>query len=176
MMKKVLALILALVMALSLGAVAFAENDLVETPGESSGNVNVNVQSFTEDVFSVTIEWDSLTAFTYKFEDWNDKQFIYTGGWLQDDGQTTDVDDSVSVAVINNSNVAINVEATFADEQTAVTTEGVTATLGNNEFSLDPKGDSAEFSVTISGTPNDNNVEKSIMVGTITVVIAKKPS
>ena len=156
-MKKIIALVLALVMVLSMSAFAYAET-ISNEGGSADGEVTVEVVGFTDKVYAVTIDWDALT-FTYKFEKWNTQTHKYEGGWLNS---------SAAIEVTNDSNIAI--VATAATPEDKVTDDNITITLeGATSLNLDI-GHSGTFTVKASGTPA--NSSKTYTAATIKITIA----
>lgn len=187
-MKKVFALILALVMVFAMSSVAFATTIESGTSGNPNGaddwapykDVKVNISNASI-IYNVDIEWESMT-FTYNKTagTWNPVSHTYDGnpGWQDDDA---------TITVTNHSNAAVTATATFAGDATVVTKFGVTATITGSkrietadqdsykeDADSDGKADSAPytvFTVTVTNEPNeDYNAEQNV-VGTITVKI-----
>ena len=135
-MKKISAVILALVMALSLTATAFAD---VLTGDEIPGDANKNVQgqyvagsSVDTDVYQVKIEWGSM-IFTFKGpeggkREWNPE----THKWDSTENPTTPAGWSINeadakVTVTNHSSKGVNVS--FELDKAANTPNAISATL-----------------------------------------------
>lgn len=128
-MKKVLAMLLALVMVLSLGTVAMASSNISGgTTGKTEGDIIVNVEGGSvAPVYSITVVWTSLT-FTYQqgaaHWDSENREYDYDAGkWANGNTGT--------ITVTNKSNVAIDVSAEIINE-----TGNFKATLTNDEFTL----------------------------------------
>lgn len=192
-MKKLLAVILALALALSMGTAALAaEPDTIEsaTPDTNTAKQDVNVivqTSAIEEVYSVDIEWGTLD-FTYSFGDgaeWDPDTHTISGGttpgWKND---------SANIKVTNHSNVPVSIKAKFGSADTAEL-NGVTATLSENTFNLaagvldkHDEADNHEATVKITGTPSsdakdisgDQSADSNFTVGTVTVTVSKPDS
>ena len=174
-MKKMISLILAMSLVLSMSITAFAAEDTGKKPGENT-NIGVtakyNTSSDTETTYSVDVEWTDMT-FTYNeagTKEWNAATHSYTtnstGSW----DKTT-----ATVTVTNHSNA----EVTVAMEYTAVEGTGVTGTLTNGSATLDAgvegkydEADSVTATLTISGTPANTVTSTGTQIGSIKVTIS----
>lgn len=186
-MKKFLALILALVLAFSLGTVAFAA-DASETDNvvdsRLTGETNKETTTVTVNttagavgkIYYVEVAWETL-AFEYNSADvtWDPDTHTYTnansawanGGKIEN-----------AITVTNHSNDEVTVSTAFATANmgvtAAITVNAGDATLESADIvAYDEPGDAASVSydVTVSGTPNDGFTSGD-SVGTITVTIS----
>ena len=140
-MKKLLSVILALVMALSLSVTAFAATNDGTSDTEITVNGSFVSGTAADEKISVDIVWDAM-EFTYAAPSqgtWNPAAHAYEGategGWS---------DNTPAITVKNHSNVALN------------------ATLG---FKADVAGVVGTFTEA-SGTENDSVLELATAVGT----------
>lgn len=179
-MKKILALVLALMLVFSTSMVAFAAT-VNNGEGDSTGNVDVEIKSngITSDLndvdsdeatYSVDIDLKDYT-FTYTLGAYNTSTHAYnTGDW----DETT-----ASVTVKNHSNTSLDVSAKFAATST-ITSEksGATATLDKASDTVDSAVGTENtdattpnktFTVTISGAPT---VLDNYNLDTLTLTIA----
>ena len=173
MMKKVLALILALVMVFAMGSVAFAAN-----AGPNTQDVLINVQK--ETVHSFTISWGTY-EYTYKYGTWNEEDGAYESeGWVDEAGKPIVGNPSTTISVTNASNVAITVDAAYAANQSANDAlDTVDAQfVGGNSFLPSAVGALAEdltveYTLTITGAPKDvaDTYDPELVLGTITITI-----
>ena len=174
-MKKILSLILALAMVMSLSVTAFAAET---NDGKNDTSIDVNAIYSdgvnTPDVISVNVEWGAM-SFTYSVngtKQWDATKHEYT----------TNSDDAWSatgntVTVTNHSNVAVKAELSFAAD-TAYNT--VTGSFDKTVLLLD-SGDGVAYenadndtaTLTLDGTLA-NTVTTTTKVGTITVKITKQ--
>lgn len=171
-MKKLLAIVLVLALAMSIGVTAFAQG-APETVGQNgSKEIDViagyNTTTSTPEVYSVDIVWTDMT-FTYtesSTKTWNADDHSYdttaSGGW----DKTT-----ASVTVTNHSNV----EVAVAMEYVPVENTGVTGTLtgGNAVLSAGEEGNySLTATLTIGGKPSETVTTDGVKIGTIKVTIS----
>ena len=173
-MKKILSLILALALVMSLSVTAFAATN----DGTENTSIDVNAMYSdgvsTPDVISVNVEWGAM-SFTYSVsgnKQWDATKHEYTtninSAWTAT-GNT--------VTVTNHSNIAVKAELAFTAD-TAYNT--VTGSFDKAELLLD-SGDGLTYAnadkdtatLTLAGTLADT-VKTSTKVGTITVSISKQ--
>lgn len=178
-MKKVLALVLALVMVFALSAVAFAEEPQINVSGESGKAVTVEVKSGSDTaakVYSVAIAWGTMD-FTYEYYQWDDASHAYIGGWVTEDGHDASI--TTDITVTNHSNAQVNVKAAYSTEG-KTTVEGVTAELTNDGVAQTlhsavgtDKGAApcVTYTLTVSGAPKNEKLDK-VEIGTITITIS----
>lgn len=176
-MKKILSLILALAMVMSLSVTAFAAEDNGNKPGEDT-NIDVSAKHVaggsTGTVYSVDIEWTDMT-FTYTdttTKTWKPEDHSYAttpgGSW----DKTT-----ATVTVTNHSNAAVKATVVYSDNDAD---DGVTASFGNTtEDTLDAgvegkysEADNVVFTLTIEGTPTFAASETAQKIGSIKVTLA----
>lgn len=161
-MKKVLALILALVMVFAMSTVAFADSAL----GDKTQPVTVSVVK--EDTYSFTVAWDNPT-FTYTLGEWDGDSYA--------EGTWDDSKNSSTITVTNNSNVGIVVSAAYVENEEIKNKTGITATLTGERqelasaFGADtaPK---ATFTLALTATGNVNETTTEATLGTITLTIS----
>ena len=177
-MKKLIALLMALILVISRSATVFA--DEATSDGEVLSNkvtVIIDSSSVPDDVFYVVVNWNSLN-FTYSFGDrpvWNPEEHVYEtkgeGYWDKQEA---------GISVTNHSNVAISATAKFANNSTEATVNNVTATLSNASFQLNAAvagspydaADSKTVALAISGEP-DAGTRGNFEISTISITIAK---
>lgn len=175
-MKKLLAIVCALTLVMSMSATVFAaeESETVGQNGSKEIEVNAKYSSSTStpNVYSVDIAWSSMT-FTYTQKDtknWNAADHSY-----DTDSEGTWDKTSATITVTNHSNVSVNVDV----EYTAVENTGITGTLTNGTAVLNAgaegsydSADSVTTTLTISGTPSTTVTAEGVKVGTIKVTIS----
>lgn len=185
-MKKLFSVLIAMVLVVSMSVIVFAAGTPIENYASSdnttSGTVVVkigeeSIEKITR-VYSVNLEWDSLD-FTYSFSEYNGDSWdpaTHTYGSVDYVGQNWDKNNA-NIKVINHSNASVGVLATFEDDATAKTVNGVTATLSNNEFVL-----ATAEGTTLEEAPNDSvnlsirgvpTKDQGFDVGTITVALSQ---
>ena len=157
-MKKVLAILLAAAMVLSLSVAAFATEPIAlsgaELDGNESGDVIVNVKDKDGNeingtkVYKVTITWEDM-VFTFKTEQeaqdiiWDPDTHTYNlvGEWYVGDTATNKIEKAVTLANHSNATVAYGFKFENALEESpklSQLTSGVTAELtGTTEGTLD---------------------------------------
>lgn len=168
-MKKILTIILALVLVLSMSITAFAAEN---NSHEVKGTYQATDESST--VYAVDVTWGNM-EFTYDVpaDVWNGEEHKYESGgearWKHDEGANV-------VTVTNRSNAAVNV---------AVTTDtgscGITASVTNSTFQLGNAAEGATTEIagtategtaviTLSGELTNKSAKKSV-IGSVTVTI-----
>lgn len=174
-MKKILSLILALALVMSLSVTAFA----AET-NDGSQNTSIDVNALysdgvsTPEVISVNVEWGAM-SFTYSVsgtKTWDATKHEYTtnsnAAWTAT-GNT--------VTVTNHSNVAVKAELSFDADAAYNTVTGsfdkATLLLDSGDGLTYANADKDTATLTLAGTLADS-VKTSTKVGTITVKITKQ--
>lgn len=172
-MKKTVTLLLALTLCLFLCGPAFAA-----AVDSSSGDVIIRVEGVAGDgapVYYVTFQWESL-QFTYDFKEtaktWDPTDHDYT---ITTDGTAGWDRTSADVTVVNHSNAAVAVSASFSGSGTSISSNGVSAVLTNTSYTI-PSAVGTTFSaapkgvttVTVSGAPADKS---GFTLGTIVVSV-----
>ena len=174
-MKKLLSVILALVMALSLSVTAFAATN----DGTQDTKITVNGSYVSgaagSSVISVDIEWEAMD-FTYSVASqgtWNPATHAYDGqtegGWS---------DNTPAITVTNHSNVAVNATLGFTADVTGVvgTFTEASGTENDNILNL-ATAEGTEVANAPTATANFGisgaAINASQKLGTITVAIAK---
>lgn len=175
-MKKVMSLILALALVMSLAIPAFAATN-------EGGNTNIDVKAqyssaeTTTDTISVNVAWGAM-EFTYHVgstKTWNATTHTYTT--TSDEGTWSAAKDTNVVTITNHSNVGVKAELSFAAGAAYNT---VTGSFDNATLTLPSAVDKAvddeslvgKATLTLDGTLADTVTELT-QVGTITVKIAK---
>ena len=156
-MKKILALVLALTMILSMSAFAFAETTLTN-PGSDSGHITVTVTGSTGDTYAVVIKWENM-SFEYTDAKWDADKLAYDGKW-----ETT----PATVTVTNNSNVAIDAVAEVTDKDA---NDGIIVSLTSTAPLSLGIGESDTFELTPDGMPT--NAANPDPVAVVKVTITK---
>lgn len=170
-MKKILSLVLALALVMSLGVTAFA----AEINGDNSKDVTANYQAgeTSQKVYLVDIVWGSL-EFTYTDASegtWDPETHTYTGTkaaeWSCAEGAN-------KVEVTNHSNAEVTVEIANSNVLQGVTMTWDKATLtlptadnGENGAAGTPTTDSALLTVT--GAITDTGAKQTL--GTVTITL-----
>ena len=174
-MKKILSLILALALVMSLSVTTFA----AET-NDGSQNTSIDVNALysdgvsTPEVISVNVEWGAM-SFTYSVsgtKTWDATKHEYTtnsnAAWTAT-GNT--------VTVTNHSNIAVKAELAFAADTAYNTVTGsfdkATLLLDSGDGLTYANADKDTATLTLAGTLADT-VKTSTKVGTITVSISKQ--
>lgn len=173
-MKKLIALVLTLTLALSATAFAATLNDTGSDSAEVKATYTAGQKADT--VYSVDISWESL-SFTYHGQTdgtWDATEHKYTGtieaGWNEGTG---------TITVTNHSNTAITVTPSYTAnkgyEAVGMTFTGLTEdklTVENADAGVGKTG--AAKTGTITVTPNGTlpeNTAADTVIGTITVTI-----
>ena len=187
-MKKLIAILTAVVIAAMAVVPAFAETTITTLPGQDTGDVYVNVYDENDHelttVYYVVVEWDDLT-FTFNFDGtnaevvWNPETHKYMNGSSEATGSWAVA--TKNITVTNHSNAAVAYAAKFTNN--ALVSEaknGVTATLEDQgtgtlitaEGTAPTAAPSNKYTVTVSGTPT---TKEAFAVDTITVAITAAP-
>lgn len=167
-MKRIITLLMALAMVMSLSVTAFAS----ELGGSKDVTAKYEKNESEQPIYNVDLNWGDLT-FTYTEtveKEWDADTHTYTskvtgGSW--DKTEST-------IKVTNHSNVSVTVIMTVeAVENTGVevTLDGGNATLAAGE---ENNVDGAKYvigTVKVSGTPNSTVTESGITVASIKVTI-----
>ena len=173
-MKKILTLILALTLVMSLSVTAFAATN------DGSQNTTIDVNALysdgvsTPEVISVNVEWGAM-SFTYSVsgtKQWDATKHEYTtnsnAAWTAT-GNT--------VTVTNHSNIAVKAELAFTADTAYNTVTGsfdkATLLLDSGDGLTYANADKDTATLTLAGTLADT-VKTSTKVGTITVSISKQ--
>lgn len=175
-MKKLIATLLTMSLAVGMGATAFAAagNETVGENGSQPIDVTARYTdgTSTDTTYSVDIAWDDMT-FTYHesgSRTWNPSNHTYmdntTAGW---DKTTADI------TVTNHSNADVDIDLTYAP----VTGTGVNGALDTLSYRLAAgeedkytEADSRKSTFTISGAPDAAVTADGVKVGTITVAVS----
>lgn len=167
-MKKILSLVLALVMLMSLATTAFAVGTGSHTgvvKGKYAGGTT------TPDVVSVDISWGAM-EFTYTeggTNDWNSADHSYT-----DNGTSGWTASGNTVKVTNHSNVDVDVSFAFAAETGYSVTGTFDVTSDTLAAGVEGKyneADSVTATLTLAGSLA-NTVTALTKIGNITVTVA----
>ncbi len=183
-MKKLFALLLAVMMTATLAVPAFAAtaidgNNATSAAGKDEGNYTIGVNAAYQDgvmtvnKISVNVSWDAM-EFTYSTggtKTWDEKTHTYK------DNATSVWSEGKTVTVTNHSDSAIKVEFDFKADTAYNTVTGsfdnasinLPTAVGKTTTASELTGTST---LTLSGTLN-SSVTTSTKIGTITVKIAK---
>ena len=177
-MKKILSIILALAMALSMSVTAFAATN----DGTSGTDITVNGTytpgTAADEKISVDIVWEAMN-FTYTAPSqgtWNPATHVYegatAGGWS---------DNTPAITVKNHSNVAVNATLGFkADVAGVVGTFTETSGTANDKVLELATAEGTEVSAAPTATANFGisgaAIDADKTLGTITVTVAKTGS
>ena len=162
-MKKIITLLMALAMVMSLSVTAFAS----DLGGSKDVTAKYEQNESEQPIYNVDLNWGDLT-FTYTettTKVWNPETHTYdtttTGSW--DKTET-------AITVTNHSNVSVAVSMSV----TPVDGTGVDVTLTGGNATLVGNVDGAASvtgTVKVSGKPNNTVTEAGIKVASITVTI-----
>lgn len=175
-MKKLLSVLLALTLVLSMSMTAFAADTSPKTGVGANGSAEISVSgtyvagSSTTEVISVDISWGAM-AFTYTGASdgtWNPSDHTYSGsseaGWTASGNEIT---------VTNHSNAGVTASLSFT-----ATVEGITGTFSNESLNLATAvGTTYEAapSATSTFTITGGQIDADKALGTITVSIKTTP-
>lgn len=189
-MKKILSMILALAMVLSLSVTAFAA-ETITTNGNTSQDVTASYtagETKVVHIYKAVIEWKSTEA-TYKGQSvkytWNPDNQAYTA-------ETTAAEDknaTVTVTVKNYSDQAIWATAQYADKaddnitsNVATTSTEMTAQQISSIVTVEDENynnpivsetvPSATANLTIEVTAGKENISTDTVIGTVTVTLS----
>jgi len=166
-MKKIITLLMALAMVMSLSVTAFAS----ELGGSKDVTAKYERSESEQPIYNVDLNWGDLT-FTYTettTKVWNPNTHTY-------DTTTTDSWDKTesTVTVTNHSNVSVAVSMSVTPAQGTgvdVSLTGGNATLAAGKVGNVNGAASVTGTVKISGKPNSTVTEDGIKVASITVTI-----
>ena len=176
-MKKIFALVLALVLTAALAVTCFAAT--VTSVPNSSNTASVKATyapgSTSDTIYSVDVSFGDM-AFTYNDAvqgTWNPETHGYTGAVA---ANWTCAENANKITVTNHSNAAVDVDVTYAK---AAGFEGITGTITNDSYTLvsavDKATDDAELTevstLTLSGAL-DAGTAANTTIGTVTVTIS----
>ena len=177
-MKKLLSVILALVMALSLSVTAFAATNDGTQDTEITVNGTYTPGTTADEIISADIAWDAMD-FTYTGASqgtWNPVTHAYEGaiegGWS---------DNTPAITVTNHSNVAVNATLGFTANVTGVVGTFTEASGTENDNVLElATAEGTEVANAPTATANFGisgaAIDADKTLGTITVTIAKAGS
>lgn len=195
-MKKIMSLVLALALVLSMGVTVFAADNSTTIDNETgSGSQDVEVKAGYEagnkawggEKYYVTISWTEVNSLKYKDNtvtyNWNTTNMRYEVSNGTDGAFVSDGKDVITVKVENKSNMAItatcsvNKETGYEMYVAYGTTNGSSFDVGTNApkkyTDLDPVTSvKEETSVTISNV-SGTAITQETKVATLTVTIAK---
>lgn len=173
-MKKIVSMILALVMIMSLSVTAFAAEGVTNGGTDTSDVKGTYSSTATVTVYSVDIAWDGL-SFTYNgaFEgNWNPKTHEYedatAAGWAAGNG---------TITVTNHSNTAITATPSYTAVE-AYKSAGVSFSSSALEVASADNGVDGSAGTAVTGTitvtPTGSLPEgtKDAVIGTITITIS----
>ena len=166
-MKKIITLLMALAMVMSLSVTAFAS----DLGGSKAVTAKYEQTEDEKPVYNVDLNWGDLT-FTYTEtveKEWNPETHTYdtttTGSW--DKTETT-------ITVTNHSNVSVDVSMSVTPVDGTgvdVSLTGGNATLAAGEVGNVSGAASVTGTIKVSGKPNSTVTEDGIKVASITVTI-----
>lgn len=203
-MKKIMSLVLALALVLSMGVTVFADENSGSTtvtdpadPANNSKDINVTAgytkPSHTVEgiVYHVVVAWSQTGTITYTGDQytytWNPSEGDY--GRYDETGEAahwTVTDAKVAITVTNKSNAAITATCDAPKEETGITVTGKYDADSNGKLVLDSAAPAeSELPTTLNGTERTatatytiTNVDGTITgagkIATISVTIAKK--
>ena len=166
-MKKIITLLMALAMVMSLSVTAFAS----DLGGSKDVTAKYEQNESEQPIYNVDLNWGDLT-FTYTettTKVWNPDTHTYdtttTGSWDKTES---------SITVTNHSNVSVDVSMSVTPvggTGVNVTLIGGSSTLAAGEVDNVDDAASVTGTVKISGKPNSTVTEAGIKVASITVTI-----
>lgn len=184
-MKKLLAILLAVVLTLTMAVVVFAANDVTSDGGTDTGNVDVDIKkpgdmpnTSDDDLDDVDprdatyrIDLTGIDGLTFEYTHGNynaDTMKYENGSWTSETSKT--------IKVENRSNTTVGISAKFPSSADSATKDGVTATLTNNVFDLKSAVDETTapnntITVAVTGAPE---VATAYTVNTITLTVTGK--
>lgn len=178
-MKKLIAMLLCVLLVVSMSVTAFATDTGI---GEYNPEVKVTITNKNgepidpAEIYKVEVAWDGLEfQITADKAEWNTTDLMYdlTNGVL-------DENESGTVTVTNHSNAAVNVAASFPNNnnsKTSIVSYGITATLSGENGELasavnQTEAPTKEYTVTPSGTPAAQVPDLTFTVDTIKVTVS----
>lgn len=181
-MKKILATILALAMVLSLSVSALAEDktENITINSTSVGTVEVSIADVTDTVYSVTVAWED-TAMEYMKDNgvWNPETHEYVPN-EESEERNYWIDAWTTVTVTNHSNAPVT--ATIAEQDITTGTDysfSVNSSEGNTfdlETAVDTAADAAPnntFTITAESAPTTAGTDTFVV--TISQYVAPTP-
>ena len=190
-MKKIMSLVLALALVLSMGVTVFATDVSVTEPTSQDVEVKAGYEAGNKawggEKYYVTISWTEANSLKYKDNtvtyNWNTTDMKYEESKGTDGAFVSDGKDVITVKVENKSNMAItatclvNKETGYEMDVAYGTTNGSSFDVGTNApkkyTDLDPViSVKEETSVTISNV-SGTAITQETKVATLTVTIAK---
>ena len=161
-MKKIIAMLLAIVMVCALSVSAFAVEDIQAMGAQDPINVTgAFVKTDRVDEYWIDIVWTDMTfTYTEAKDEWNEDTLVWddpnTGAW----DKTT-----ATITVTNRSSVAVDAVLALADAE-----DTVTLALDETELNLLVAEDNEGVAtLTVSGTMNE---ESATALGSITITLA----
>ena len=181
-MKKVISMILALVLVLSMGITAFA----AELPEGESQSIKATYSVAESDaVYKVDIAWGGM-VFHYNpgtENVWDPESLIFVKTETGEASWTPAEENGDTVTVTNHSNAVVGIKIAYTKAE-----NGVDGTLVNGSFTLGsadngtegaagtPTANSARLSLSTEGIPETfTDGSKDVVLGTITVTVEHAP-